>query len=178
METDDTLPPPCPDCGREVGQGWNGECETCALNYEHVYANWDSYKDCRVRIPGERLWGKELPNGLYGISNVPLHEQYRFQDIVRATHLPVEAADRLILHRRWKLVIDYKWAEPEDEAVAIVERQKILDVLGPLGFPGFYMPGYAYLFLEGGTEAEAHKMITTALAGLGVTPNFKVDEEE
>ena len=57
------------------------------MNYEEIYEKWEELPSCRIYINlgegGERCWGRELPDGTYGIDNFPLNWPLQFQDIVK-----------------------------------------------------------------------------------------------
>lgn len=152
------------------------------MNYEEIYAKWDDFPDCRILIPGERVWGKELPGGRFGINSMPLDDAYRLDDIVTTTKsengiplLPQELAEELIVHRRWQHNIRYTWDDPaeeengEDEAESLIIREKILKALQPLGMPAFFAPGCAYLLATGDkTEQEVADALVKSLGEIGV----------
>ena len=120
------------------------------INYDEVYEKWNELPDCGIRLPGESMWGKVLPDGNYGINNVPLSPFFRLHDIVLTKNISDEDADKLIVHRRWNGMFWYNYIVPEgltkDEASEV--RKKIYDELKPLGQPGFMWVGLGYLMCE------------------------------
>ena len=142
------------------------------MDYKEIYKNWDTFPDCKMHITGESIWGKVLPDGTYGINNTPLSNVYQWQDIVRSKELPEDEAQNLIIHRRWKLQLHYRYEEPEGatKEESAEQRLKIYDVLKPLGDPGFWCSGVGYiLFEEDLIPEEAFEIIKKPLADAGIT---------
>jgi hypothetical protein len=142
--------------------------------YREIYEKWESLPDCRIRIDlgdgGEGMWGKVLPNGLFGINNMPLHTEYQWQDIVSTSEL--RDKDRLV-HRRWNQKIYYKWPEVEDQEASRAQRQKIIDLLKETGYhPGFWSKGTAYFLVEGEFDAHAGEKAADLLSANGIEIEF------
>lgn len=148
------------------------------MDYTSIYEEWDGLPDCRIRIAlydegGERVWGKVLPDGTFGINNLPLHEEYRYQDIV----VPSISLGDLVIrdskalrHRRWKQKVVYGWNEPADEDTGKSIRQKILDLADEQGFyASFWSPGWGSIMLqEDVTFEEATTRAASLLESLGI----------
>ena len=138
-------------------------------NYDTVYDQWDDLPNCRITIPGEGLWGKELPDGTYGINNMPLSETWQWQDIVRSKNLNDTDPEQLV-HRRWLHKLWFSYDEPEGEEEALEVRGKILEALKPLGSSGFFCKGQAYLLIqEEISPDECRSNIVKALDAVGIS---------
>ena len=145
------------------------------MNYDEIYERWDEFEDCRVRIPGENLWAKKLPDGNYGLNNSPLHDEYRYQDIVSSTHLPPDQAESLIVYRRWKHLLPFEWDESEDEEVAAPRRKKMIEAFdGKQGGrmlvnASFFCREHGYFLVAGETsDARAWDRIQRRLSAIGI----------
>jgi hypothetical protein len=140
------------------------------MDYAKIYEEWETLPDCKLHMPGEGLWGKVLPNGYYGVNNMPLHHSYRWQDIVRLRELPDEDdADKVIVHRRWKTQTYYRFTEPAEKDQAMEMRQKLYDALKAIGHPGFVWPGLGYVLLEEEmSDMSAFEKIIEALSSTGI----------
>lgn len=151
-------------------------------NYDDTYDVWADLPQCRIRIPGERIWGRviSVAEGIYGIDNFPLALGYRYQDIVKIEQkdetgtllLRHEDAEHAILHRRWAHILAFRWDEPLDKTASATARQEMADTLRPLGFVSFWDTGVMHMLIADGTEEEAVKRITLALAAIQVEPEF------
>lgn len=152
-------------------------------SWDEIYKNWESYPNCKVRIEGsipEGMWGKELPNGLIGINNNPLANEWLWQDIVRTRRLEdtEESVKEQLVHRRWQLQIFYGYvaAEGSEEKP---QRRRILDLLEPLGHPGFWSSGVGTLLIADEIEyGAAVKKVHALLEAHGVTPRVLEEFEE
>jgi hypothetical protein len=152
-----------------------------ALNYDVVYEQWDEYPDCRIHIDlgtgGEGMWGKKLPDGTFGISNMPLHTEYQWQDIVRTAEL--RDANQLI-HRRWNSKVYFKYTPDPEEEANMELRKSIYDTLKSAGFnPGFWVDGVGYALIKENLDENAgREAVTKALETISIVPEFDNDEEE
>lgn len=144
------------------------------VDYSEIYKNWDDYPDCRISIPGESLWGKQLPGGLIGIGNVPLSGYWMWQDIVRTKDLgeSEEAVKASLVHRRWKhkLYFQYEALQDATDEELTDQRKTVFHALKSLGHPGFWSDGTAYLLIEQEdmSPQQCFENITKALAVVGV----------
>ena len=143
------------------------------VDFAKVYEDWDSLPDCRIRIDlygngGEHLWGKELPDGTFGINNMPWQQEYTWQDIVRSTTIRDTKA---LIHRRWKLKLSFDVVTYGDDT----RRRAICDALPAKGLSsGFWSsdprPGgvtHAYaLFPEDLGLEKSREVIAAALDGV------------
>jgi hypothetical protein len=151
------------------------------MDYTKVYEDWDSLPDCRMYIPGESLWGKVLPDGNYGVNNVPLSGAYRWQDIVLTKQLSEEDSEKLIVNRRWKSQVWFRYTVPEGATKEELRevRGKIYEAFLPLGHPGFYFDGVGYILIEREvSDEEIYPVIDKILADLGVLPLHRPAGEE
>ena len=121
-------------------------------SYDEIYKNWDSFPDCRIRVDiggdgGENMWGKELPGGLYGINNDPLHLEYRWQDIVSRREI---RDDKAVVHRRWKTKTHFTFDDPKDKEQSKALREKMLAAFKATARTalGFWAPGVCYAHFE------------------------------
>lgn len=164
-----------------MSDGVTVDSEGQSLNYDVVYEKWDEYPDCRIHIDlgdgGEGMWGKKLPDGTFGISNMPLHTEYQWQDIVRTAKL--RDANQLI-HRRWNSKVYFKYTPETEEADNLELRKNIYNTLEAAGFnPGFWVDGVGYaLIKEKLSENEGREAVTKALGAISLVPEFDNDEEE
>lgn len=149
-----------------------------SLNYDKIYETWEDLLPCRIRIctdnNGENMWGKLLPDGTYGINNMPLNPAYQWQDIVRSTN--IEDEDQLI-HRRWNRKCWFAFEEEDTKGESSAFREKIMEALTAAGcYPGFFTKGVGYaLFQEKFSDDECEAVITKALAPI-VTLKFSEEE--
>lgn len=149
-----------------------------SLNYDTVYDTWDDLPHCKIRIctdnNGENMWGKLLPDGTYGINNMPLNDAYQWQDIVRSKNIVDE--DQLI-HRRWNRKCWFAYEEEDTEGESSALREKIMEALSAVGcHPGFWSRGVGYaLFQEKLSDEECEELITKALTSIA-TPKFSEEE--
>jgi hypothetical protein len=146
------------------------------MDYTKIYGGWNSLPDCRIRLDlgdgVEHLWGKMLPDGTFGINNMPLDASYQWQDIVSSQELRNSAA---LIHRRWKCKTYFCFKEdPKGDQTL---RQTIAETLQARGlYPGFWTTGVGYaLFKEDLGEEASQKVISDALDGkaeLVANPNL------
>lgn len=132
-----------------------------------VYERWEEFDSCRVTIPGEGMWGKKLPDfagvPLVGMNNMPLDGGFEWQDIYQGSGIDLEPDD--LVYRRWKNKIWFAYEEDGEDDKGI--RQKILDVLKPVGFPGFFTAGMGYVLMESADFEKASKRVFETLGVLG-----------
>lgn len=140
------------------------------VDYAKIYETWDDLPNVRLCIPGESFWGKELPDGTYGVNNSLLTTAYRWQDIVRSTRLSEKDAKNLIIHRRWHTDLNFGFVVVEgSEEENLAQRQKILDALKPLGRTSFWMDGIARIYMEKKlSDEEGLELVRKALEAVGV----------
>jgi hypothetical protein len=148
---------------------------------EDAYARWGEFSQTKIRLPGERLWARELPDGLVAIDNRPLHPDFRWQDIL----LPGEYGDKPatkedILYRRWKTLVFLGYKVPMrgidmnvvDYNLEQIARRRIYGVLKDIGQLYFLMAGVAGLHLEEELDEDAAAKTAIDLvdekAGLGI----------
>lgn len=114
------------------------------LNYDEIYEKWDELEDAKTRlVPGESMWAKKVGNGLLGLNNSPLDENFRWQDII--------GADGTVVHRRWNTKVRYYYDAEKDEAS---RREALFEMLKPVGHPGFFMASMGYVLVKD-ADAEA-----------------------
>jgi len=149
--------------------------EAVAWNYRDVVDN-DQYPQIRVRITdpdgqAENVWARDIGEGLVMLCNSPIFPKYRLFDVVRQTG----GVARELIFRTFPILFRYCYqpaiegVEPDsslEERVAALEkvkrkgedpdlevRKKLGDaVVAAGGFPGFFLPGYAYAYLTPGVE--------------------------
>jgi hypothetical protein len=146
-----------------------------------VYARWDEHDSCRVTIPGEGMWGKQLPEfggvSLVGMNNMPLDGRYAWQDIYQGSGINLDPDD--LVHRRWKNRIWFGYTEDaDDKEVGTGQRQRLLDLLKPIGFPGFFCPGMGYILMEEPEHEVAAAKVFEVLGELGWPYESEDDEDE
>lgn len=147
------------------------------MNYEEIFAKWDALPDCRIRIDlgdgGENLWGKVLPDGTFGINNMPLHQEYQWQDIVLTQQI---SSDGETIFRRWGRKVYFTWDEPSDAEAASAARKSLIRVAVEAGHhPGFWNTGVAYILFTAGDldDGVYQDQIREILKSIGFTPTFR-----
>ena len=146
------------------------------MDYTKTYESWEKLDDCRIRIAldgdgGENLWGKQVGEGLVGINNMPLHKEYRYQDIVKR----VSSAQELV-HRRWveELVFNYNPVEEVEENKAL--RARIWDAVeGCGGMMSFWVDGVGVVLAE---SADQLSVIVEVLEDLDIGFSLDISSEE
>jgi len=142
-------------------------------DYASFYANWETYPEDKILLPGERLWAKKLPGGLIGLNNDPLHEDYRLHDILRG---------REVVHRRWNLQVWYHYQVADNEEADLEIRKNLHEALKDLGMPGFFWAGNAYVFTESEDAEATRELVVSKLKAAGiecdVEPLWRIRGEE
>jgi hypothetical protein len=122
--------------------------------YEAFYADekLEALDDCRVELPGERLWGRVLPNGQIILNNEPAlgdeSGDFRVYDVVQR-----EAGKWVRVHRHYNAKILYRYEGSEHEELDVQIRKRLSDALKPLGRPAFFWSGMAHVFIKDATDA-------------------------
>lgn len=115
---------------------------------DKIYKNWGKQRATKIHITdsqgrGESVWGLVVGDGLVAINNVPLMDDYRWQDIVTGG-----GSRPSIVHRRWHTRLWFNYDAAEDEKGDLERRKAIFNALKPVGHVGFMWKGLAYILME------------------------------
>lgn len=138
------------------------------LIWDDIYTKWNSLPQCRIFIPGERLWGRKLPNGMVGLDNSPLDGNWRWQDIVQSENDPT------IVHRRWNCRVWFKYTPAESEDKDLELRKAIFEASNKVGHCQFFSRGLGYVLLE--KKEKAEEVVQVAFAALGYITEVSSEE--
>lgn len=112
------------------------------MDYNRVYSEWDTLPHCRLATTGETLWGRVLPDGTFGVDNLPLNEKYRWQDIVTSKNMDLGE----IIHRRWKHMFWISFTPNPDDSIG--ERENVCNILEGVGEFSFWSDGNISLMFD------------------------------
>jgi|SaaInlStandDraft_5_1057022.scaffolds.fasta_scaffold00604_19 hypothetical protein len=116
------------------------------LDINKIYEGWWDLQDTRTGlIPGETMWAKEISPGVIGLNNNPIHEDYRWQDIL---------VGRTVVHRRWNTRIAFGYAVPKDSKDETARRELIWEKANENGWScDFWSPGEGHISFESADHA-------------------------
>lgn len=115
---------------------------------DKIYKNWGKQPASKISIEDsernrESVWVFVVGDGLVAINNVPIMDDYRWQDIVT-----MGSSRPTIVHRRWHTRLWFNYDNADTEKEDLKRRKAIFNALKPIGHAGFMWKGLAYILME------------------------------
>lgn len=130
------------------------------------------YPYCRVSIPGENLWGRQLDPNTAILCNSPIDSKYQFGDIVSLQNGKVDK----ILFRPYPVWLGfiYEFSLGDERKI----RNGIFNAVKAQGYVSFFCAGRGNVLLEGEESIASTVAILSAMPGMMDVSRLIADGED